>query len=149
MDVTSQVDTLQRWALEHWPRHRQKVRYLIVGGWNSLFAYGCFAILYHLLRDHLAPAAILTVSYAVASVNGYLTFRYLVFKRTRHPVVEYLRYQAVYLPILAVNLLVLPLALMYTTLNAYIVQALFAVFAVVAAYVGNKYFTFRKPKTSD
>jgi putative flippase GtrA len=55
----------------------------------------------------------------------------------------------VYLPILAVNLLVLPLALMYTTLNAYIVQALFAVFAVVAAYVGNKYFTFRKPKTSD
>jgi putative flippase GtrA len=140
---------LRSWVLRNWPRHREKVMYLIVGGWNSVFAYACFAIFYQLLSDRLAPSVILTCSFATASVNGYLTFRYLVFGPTRHPVVEYLRYQVVYLPILAVNLVVLPLALMYTTLNAYIVQALFAVFAVVAAYVGNKYFTFRKPKTSE
>jgi putative flippase GtrA len=149
VDVTSQVDALQRWVLKHWPRHRQKVMYLVVGGWNSVFTYACFAIFYHLLSDRLAPSVILTIAFAVASVNGYLTFRYLVFGPTRHPVVEYLRYQAVYLPILGVNLVVLPLALMYTTLNAYIVQALFAVFAVVASYIGNRYFTFSKPKTSD
>ncbi len=122
--------------------------YLIVGGWNSAFAYGCFAVLYRLLSDRLAPSVILTVSYAVASVNGYLTIRGLVFGPARHPLVEYLRYQAVYLPILAVNVVVLPLALIYTTLNAYIVQALFAASAVVVAYLGNKYFTFRKPKTT-
>jgi putative flippase GtrA len=149
VDVESPVGTLQRWAFEYWPRHRQTVMYLVVGGWNSAFTYGCFAISYHLLSDRLVPSAILMVSFAVASVNGYLTFRYLVFRPTRHPVVEYLRYQAVYLPILAVNLVVLPLALMYTPLNAYIVQALFAVFSVVVAYIGNKYFTFRKPKPSD
>jgi putative flippase GtrA len=149
VDVTSQVDTLQRWALKHWPRHRQKVMYLVVGGWNSVVSYTCFAIFYHVLSDRLAPSVILTIAFAVASVNGYLTFRYLVFGPTRHPVVEYLRYQAVYLPILGVNLVVLPLALMYTTLNAYLVQALFAVFAVVTSYIGNRYFTFSKPKTSD
>jgi hypothetical protein len=55
------------------------------------------------------------------------------------------RYQAVYLPILALNLVALPLALTYTNLSAYFVQALFGIFAVVGAYVGNKYFAFRQP----
>jgi putative flippase GtrA len=136
----------RRWALQNWPRHREKVMYLVVGGWNSVVAYGCFAVLYYLLNERLAPSVIVAIAYAVASVNGYLTFRYLVFTPVRHPVVEYMRYQAVYLPILAVNLVALPLALTYTSLNAYVIQALLAFFAIVAAYVGNKYFAFRKPK---
>ena len=131
-------------AIQYWPRHRQKVVYLMVGGWNSFVAYGCFSVLYFLLNQRLAPSAILVIAYAVASINGYLTFRYLVFKPVRPPLVEYARYQAVYLPILAVNLIALPLALTYTPLNAYLIQALLAVFAVVAAYIGNKYFAFRK-----
>jgi putative flippase GtrA len=118
--------------------------YLVIGGWNSFFAYGCFFVLYYVLNDRLAPSVILTIAYAVASVNGYLTFRYLVFTPVRHPVVEYVRYQAVYLPILVFNLVALPLALTYTNLGAYITQALLGVFAVVAGYVGNKYFAFRK-----
>jgi putative flippase GtrA len=138
------MQTLRRWALHNWPRHRQKVMYLVVGGWNSFFVYACFAVLYFLLNEHLAPSAILAIAYVVASVNGYLTFRYLVFSPVRHPVVEYVRYQAVYVPIQVLNLVALPLALMYTNLSAYIAQALFAPFAVVAAYLGNKYFTFRK-----
>jgi putative flippase GtrA len=88
---------------------------------------------------------ILALTYLIASLNGYVTFRYLVFAPVAHPVVEYMRYQAVYLPIFALNVLVLPLALRHTSLNAYAIQALFAVFAVIASYVGNKYFTFRKP----
>jgi putative flippase GtrA len=132
--------------VQHWPRHREKLMYLIVGGWNSIFAYGCFSILYYSLNERLAPSAILVIAYAVSSVNGYLTFRHFVFGPVRQPLVEYVRYQTVYLPILAVNMLVLPVALTYTSLNAYAIQALFAVFAIVASYLGNKYFAFRKPK---
>jgi putative flippase GtrA len=134
-----------RRAREMWPRHRQKVMYLIVGGWNSLFTYCCFAVLYFLLHERLASWAILTLVWAIASVNGYIGFRYLVFKPARHAVVEYIRYQVVYLPILGFNLLAFPLALTYTSLSPYIIQALIAVVAIVAAYVGNKYFAFRKP----
>jgi putative flippase GtrA len=133
------------WVLQKWPRHRQKLIYLVVGGWNTLFTYGCFAVLYYSLNAALAPSLIVAIAYAVASVNGYLGFRYLVFAPVRHPVVEYLRYQAVYLPILAVNLVALPLALTYTSLNAYTIQGLLAFFAIVAAYLGNKHFAFRKP----
>src|SRR5450759_220298 len=140
------MHAFRRWALQNWPRHREKVMYLVVGAWNTLFTYACFAVLYYFLHERLASWAILTIVWAVASVNGYLTFRYLVFTPVRHPVVEYVRYQAVYLPILAVNLVALPLAMTYTNLSAYVVQALLAIFVGVTAYVGNKHFAFRKPK---
>lgn len=139
----------QRWILRHWPRHREKVMYLVVGAWNTLFAYGCFSGLYYLLNDDLPPSVILAIAYVISSLNGFLTFRYLVFAPVTHPVIEYLRYQAVYLPILALNLVVLPLALKYSDLSAYAIQALFAIFAIIAAYLGNKYFAFRKPKARD
>jgi len=121
--------------------------YLVVGGWNSFFSYASFAVLYFLLNERTGPSEILAIAYVIASVNGYLTFRHFVFVPVRHPIVEYVRYQAVYLPILAANMVALPVALRYTSLNAYAIQALFAVFAVVASYLGNKYFAFRKPKT--
>jgi len=123
--------------------------YLVVGAWNTLFAYGCFSLLYYLLHERLAPSVILAIAYVMSSLNGFLTFRYLVFAPVTHLVIEYLRYQAVYLPILALNLVVLPLALKYSDLNAYAIQALFAIFAIIAAYLGNKYFAFRQPSTRD
>jgi putative flippase GtrA len=123
--------------------------YLVVGGWNSFFSYGSFVILYFLLERRAEPSAVLAIAYVIASVNGYLTFRHFVFKPVRHPLVEYVRYQAVYLPILAVNMIVLPVALTYTSLTAYAIQALFAVFAIIASYLGNKYFAFRKPRMSN
>jgi putative flippase GtrA len=118
--------------------------YLVVGGWNTLFTYVTFSLLYYLLNTSVYPSLILALSYIIASINGFIGFRYLVFKPVRHPLHEYLRYQVVYLPILAINMLVLPLALRYSSLNAYVIQALFAIFAVVTSYLGNKYFTFRR-----
>lgn len=128
-----------------WLHHHQKVMYLLVGVWNSFVAYACFAILYVLLNAVVIPSGIVALAYVVSSVNGYLSFRHLVFTPVRHPIVEYARYQAVYLPILAVNMIALPLALTYTNLSAYVIQAMLAVFAIVAAYIGNKYFAFRRP----
>lgn len=118
--------------------------YLVVGGWNMLFAYGCFSLLYYFAHDYLPSSVILAIAYLVSSLMGFFTMRHLVFTPVGRPLVEYVRYQTVYLPLMAVNLVVLPLALKYSTLNAYVIQAMFAAFAVVASYLGNKYFTFRR-----
>jgi putative flippase GtrA len=136
-----------RYVRKHWPRHRDKVMYLVVGAWNMLFAYGCFSLLYYLLHEHVPSPGILAVAYAIASTNGFFAMRYLVFKPVTHPLIEYLRYQVVYVPLFAVNLVVLPLSLKYSDLNAYATQALFSVFAVIAGYLGSKYFAFRKSRS--
>jgi len=59
---------------------------------------------------------------------------------------EYLKFEVVYLPLLLLDLVGLPLMLAHTDLSAYGIQALFCVFGIVAAYVGNKYFTLRKTR---
>jgi len=123
--------------------HREKLLYLIVGGWNTLFQYGVFSLCWYLLSPVWPPTPILLISYVIGSVNGFLGFRYIVFKPTRHPLLEYLKFQVVYLPLLVLNLVGLPLLLKHTQLNAYAIQALVGVFVVIVAYVGNKYFTFR------
>lgn len=135
----------RRFAARVSQRHGDKLRYLVVGGWNTLVFNGLFALLYALLQEALAPSVILLIAYLIASVNGYLSFRYLVFAPAGRPLIEYTRYQAVYLPILALNAVVLPLALQSTELSAYAIQAGFAAFSIVAAYLGNKYFAFRRP----
>jgi len=141
------------WALKAMRAHREKLLYLVVGGWNTLFQYASFALLYYLLSGLLFSSVILFVSYVLSSINGFLGFRLIVFKSKGHPVVEYLKFQLVYVPLLAINMILLPLMLAYTPLNAYVVQALFAVVSVVMGYFGNKYFTFREtgraPDTMD
>jgi putative flippase GtrA len=121
--------------------------YMVIGGWNSLFTFLCFSVLYFLLSPLIPSYAILIMVWAIASANGYLGFRRLVFTPMRHPAIEYLRYQVVYLPLLVLNIVALPLALAHTSLSAYAIQAFLSVFAAIAAYFGNKYFTFGAPKT--
>jgi putative flippase GtrA len=135
-------------ALRLWRAHRQKILYLIVGGWNTLVQYGVFSLCWYLLHDRLHPVLVLLISFVIASINGFLTFRHFVFGSARRPLSEYLRYQVVYGPLFGLNLLVLPLVLSLTDLNAYVIQALFSVFAVVAGYLGNKYFTFRPGRSA-
>jgi len=130
-------------ALKALRAHREKLLYLVVGGWNSLFQYASFSLLYYLLHGVLFSSVILFLSYVLSSINGFLGFRLIVFRSKGHPVVEYLKFQLVYVPLLAINMILLPLMLAYTPLNAYVVQALFAVLSVVLGYFGNKYFTFR------
>lgn len=127
-----------------WRAHREKILYLVVGAWNTLFQYLSFSLLYYLLHDHVFSSVILLMSYVLSSINGFLGFRYVVFQSRGHPLSEYLRFQAVYLPLLILNMVALPLFLEYTSLNAYVVQAGFAVFSVVVGYLGNKHFTFRR-----
>ena len=123
--------------------HREKLLYLVVGGWNTLFQYGVFSLCWYLLSPHLGPIPILLISYLIASANGFLGFRYIVFKPKRHPLLEYLKFQVVYLPLLVLNMVGLPLLLKHTHLSAYAIQALFGIFVIIVAYLGNKYFTFR------
>jgi len=148
--ASSRESIFRRLWRSAWTTHREKLLYLVVGGWNTLFSYGCFSLCYYLLHGHVHPSLILLIAYLVASVNGFIGFRYIVFRSEGRPLAEYLRYQLVYAPLLVLNMVILPLALRYSSLNAYAIQALFAIFAIVAGYLGSKYFAFRrKPEPVD
>lgn len=126
-------------------RRREQILFLVVGGWNTVFGYAIFALLYRLLHAGVPATAILLLAYAVAFVNNFLCYKYIVFRTRGGHVGEILRVMAVYAPILLANLVVLPLALRTLPLNAYAVQAIYTVVVVVLSYLGLKLFAFRRP----
>jgi putative flippase GtrA len=137
------ITRMKQFALRAWRRYRQQILYLVVGGWNTLFQYGVFSLMWFLLHVHLHPDLVLVLATLISSVNGFLGFRYVVFGPSGHPLWEYLKFQLVYGPILVLNMVVLPLMLRYTSVNAYVIQAAWGGMAIILAYFGNKYFTFK------
>jgi putative flippase GtrA len=124
-------------------RRREQLLYLVVGGWNTVFGFGAWAIMQYLLGDYLNYLAVIVLAWPINVLNAYLGYRYIVF-RSRSPVLKELpRFSFVYLVTLVVNLALLPVALRVLPFNIYVVQALFAGVVVVCSYLGHKHFSFR------
>jgi putative flippase GtrA len=138
--------TVERLADAFVPRrlhgYREQIHYLAVGGWNTLFGYLSFVVLYYFLNGVLPLTAILVLSYVISVANAYICYRYVVFRSRDSILRELPRFTSVYLVALAANLVVLPLALHYLPLSAYVVQALFTLAVVLLSYVGHRYFSF-------
>ncbi len=141
MTVWAQAKT---WAT----RRREQALYVVVGAWNTLFGYGVFALLYHLLHDVAGVPRIpgsmsaLVLASAIGIANNYVLYRVIVFRSHGAVRRELPRFLLVYLVALAVNLVVLPLALHELPFNVYAVQAVYTVAVVVTTYIANKYFSF-------
>jgi putative flippase GtrA len=122
---------------------------VVIGGWNSLFQYLVFACLVYLLSGHVPVWVVLPIAYVIGSINGFLCFKYIVFRSDGNALHEYLRFNVVYVPLLVVNMVLLPLCISAWHLNAYAVQAVLIPVFVVAGYVANKLFTFGRPRRGD
>jgi putative flippase GtrA len=135
-------------------RRREQILYIVVGGWNTLFGYGVFALLYHLLHDVAAvpkipgSMAALIVASVIGMANNFVLYRTIVFRSHGAVRRELPRFLVVYLAALVVNLVALPLALHELPFSAYAVQAVYTVVVVVTTYIANKYFSFA-PKRRD
>jgi putative flippase GtrA len=60
--------------------HGEKIQYLVVGAFNTLFGYAVWAVLYDLLSGWLGYAPVLVASYAIAIANAYVLYRFVVFR---------------------------------------------------------------------
>jgi putative flippase GtrA len=130
-------------------RYSEQILYLIVGGWNTLFGYLAFVVLYYLLHGRLSVMLILVASYAVSVANAYVCYRYVVFRSRGSVLREMPRFTSVYLVALGANLVILPLALHWLPLGAYAIQAIFTMAVVVLSYFGHKHFSFRGARRGD
>jgi Predicted membrane protein len=123
--------------------HREQLLYLVVGGWNTVFGYGMWALMQYLFGGYLHYLAVVLLAWPIAVLNAYLGHRYIVF-RSRGPVLKELpRFSLVYVAALVVNLALLPVALSVLPLNIYVVQALLLGLVVVCSYWSHKHFSFR------
>lgn len=127
-------------------QHGSKIAYLIVGGWNTVFGYGAFSLLYHLFSQRFHFVFILIVSYVLSITNAYTGYKVFVFRTKGNVLREYLRFYAVYGGSFLLNLILLPFFMNSLLLNAYISQAIIMAVTIIGSYVIHKKYTFGKDK---
>jgi putative flippase GtrA len=124
-------------------RHEQQVRYLLVGGWNTLFGYGVYALLYWLLRRHMSYVLILVPANVIAITQNYFGYKFVVFRTHGNYLREYFKTYLVYGAAFVVNLGLLPLLHEVAGLPVLVAQAVAMAVTVVLSYFFYKYFAFR------
>ncbi len=128
--------------LELLGRRREQGLYLVVGVWNTLFAYGVWALLQLQLHDDLPYPVILVLAWPFAVLNAYLCYRRFVFHSTGSMRREFPRFSLVYVATLIGALVALPFLLATLGLNIYVTQAGYTAAVVALSYLAHKFFSF-------
>jgi putative flippase GtrA len=130
-------------------RRREQILYIVVGGWNTVFGYGVWALMQYALGDHLHYLVVVVLAWPIAVLNAYLGYRFVVFRSRGSVLRELPRFSLVYVATLAANLALLPVALGVLPFSIYVIQAIFTAAVVVCSYLGHKYYSFRGGRHGD
>jgi putative flippase GtrA len=133
---------------------REIIRFVIVGGWNTVLGYGLFAGSNYLLADRIPHAYMVAcvIANVIAISVAYVGHKFVTFRTRGNYLREYLRFYIVYGATALLGLALLPLTVALIGLVVatkshvpYIAQAVLIPINVVASYLGHKRFSFRPP----
>lgn len=122
----------------------ERVRFAVVGGVNTVVGYGFFSLFQYLLGAHIWYVVSLLLAHLCASFLAFLLYRLFVFRVRGNVIIDFLRFQLVYLVPLTANVLALPALVEWAGLNVYLAQAVIVVVSTVISFVGHKFFSFRR-----
>lgn len=120
----------------------QKLRFLLVGGFNTLSAYLIFTGLYFLFNHNYVMTVV--VQYFITINISIVTMRYYVFQSHGNFVKEYLKAAVVYIYLLGFNLVWLYLFVDVFAINGLLSQFLYLFVSTVLTYILHKYFSFNQ-----
>lgn len=133
----------------------QFLRYLVVGGFNTLFGYGCYAAFTALLQPRLAHGYIVANLLAgfINITFSYLGYKWFVFKTKGNYLREWIRAVAVYSSAILVGTALLPVLVFairrttrFDSAAPYIAGAVLIGFTTIYSFLGHRHFSFRTPK---
>ena len=124
----------------------ERVRFLVVGGINTVVGYALFAVLQITAGHVIGYLGSLYGSYLLAVTLAFVLHRRFTFRveGTGNRLVDFLRFASVYVVSLAANTLVLPLLVELAHLDPLVAQAISVVVTTIVSYFGHKYFSFRR-----
>jgi putative flippase GtrA len=124
----------------------QRVRFLLVGGFNTAFGYGLFVLFELTFGGHTNYLLSLYLSYGIAIVIAFVLhrrFTYQVLGRGKL-FLDFIRFTSVYLVSLIVNTIALPLLVELGGLPPILAQVIVVGCTTVISYFGHKFFSFRR-----
>lgn len=122
----------------------EKLRFLLVGGVNTVIGYVCFLISFALIARWVGPVGVLVAGYLVALPIAFFNQRFFVFRSQGPLLREFGRFLVANSTIFAVNLVALPIFVGLLQRDPRLVQAAFVVISAIASYFAHKYFSFSR-----
>ena len=123
---------------------KKMLRYLIVGGFNTVFGYFVTVGLYYTLRSHLHIVVIGVIANVVCITVSFMTYKLFVFNSSGSWWREYLRCYIVYGGSALVGIAGLWLLVNVLGVPFWLAQGLLMVISVVISFAGHDRFTFKK-----
>jgi putative flippase GtrA len=123
-------------------RHWTLIRYLIAGGYNTLFGFAVFTGLFFLLESSLHYIVIASIAQIINITNSYVVYRVFVFRSRGRIITEYLRIYLVYGVSFILGIALLALLVEVAGLHPVLAQLFVIIITVIVSYLGNSRFTF-------
>lgn len=119
----------------------QQIRFLFVGGLNTLVGYGSYALLLFLGLNYFLAN---TISYIIGIIHSYIWNKKFTFKSNNKSILEVIKFVFVYVINYLIGLGFLSLFINVFNVNEYIAGVLNLVVTTLISYFGHKYFSFSK-----
>ena len=127
----------------------KRVRFLIVGGVNTLWGIAAYPLLYVVLNPlGVNYLVTLVLAYAVSIAFSFTTQKYLVFRTKGKHVRELSKFLGLQCVILVLNLIALPALVIATGWNPLIIQVILSIVIAVISYFFHNHVTFRSQPQS-
>lgn len=129
-----------------------KVRFIIVGIWNTIFGYGVYLILYEysltfFVKRYISYMVAIILSNIIAIINAYIFHKYITFKSKVTGMIkiikEFARFVTTYLSGIIFGLVSLPILVEVFGLTPPIAGALITLLCAIISYLGHSRFSFK------
>jgi putative flippase GtrA len=129
----------------------QRVRYLMVGGTNTVVGYAIFAVFDLVVFAHLAYGHLVSLfpAYAITIVLAFTLYRRFVFHVSGHVARDFVAFVGVNLFAIGLNLVLLALLVDLVGLPSLVGQALALATTVLVGYFGHREVSFRRPGSGE
>jgi len=135
-----------------WFRSDQRLRFLLVGIWNTIFGYLAFVFLDYIFNIFLSPLYVAYMTAAVLSnilaiTNAYFFHKHITFRsdvRGVRSIYEYFRFSTTYLVTFIFSMILLPILVELFHLAPQLAVALILAICTIVSYLGHSRFSFKR-----
>jgi putative flippase GtrA len=120
------------------------MRYLLVGGLNTLAGYCIGVGIYEICNSYISIVLIGVITNIFSITFSFVTYKLFVFKTSRGWISEYLKAYVVYGGVAAFGIFALWVFIDRLGISIWISQALVILVTVVVSYFGHAKFTFKR-----
>jgi len=122
--------------------HSEKVRYIIIGIFNTMFGYSVGIVLFTILSEKLHTILIVSMANMLSIIVSFFMHKLFVFRRKGKWINEFFRACIVYMNMALVSVFIMWVFIDILNISIWISQAIAICTTFSLTYFGHKKFTF-------